>query len=248
MNPKLSGYAQLHGEFNYNATPLAPPGTQVVIHENLTVRGTWAPHGVKRWYLGPSMNNYCCHHVYITKTRGERDSECVEFFPHNTPLSYKSSAENAIIVAQELAYVLQNTAPQASFSNIDEAQLGAIETLSKIFTKEADDGKSTIDPPYKQAENTAARSIPQTPHPVRPEYTQIPQPNVIEDEEGVIPASCQHNIHRSPSVPHTIPPEVPRPSPRLNTAQPPRVDMGRPSSNLRSRRNKLVHPRYALTE
>ena len=42
MNPKLSGYAKLHGEFNYNATPLAPPGTQVTIHENPTVRGTWS--------------------------------------------------------------------------------------------------------------------------------------------------------------------------------------------------------------
>ena len=39
MNPKLSGYAQLHGEFNYDATPLAPPGAQVIIHENPTVRG-----------------------------------------------------------------------------------------------------------------------------------------------------------------------------------------------------------------
>ena len=27
MNPKLSGYEQLHGEFNYDATPLALPGT-----------------------------------------------------------------------------------------------------------------------------------------------------------------------------------------------------------------------------
>ena len=53
MNPKLSGYAQLHREFNYNATPLAPPGTQVIIHETPTVRGTWASHGVKGWYLGP---------------------------------------------------------------------------------------------------------------------------------------------------------------------------------------------------
>ena len=36
MNPKLSGYSQLHGEFKYNATPLstplATPGTQVIIH------------------------------------------------------------------------------------------------------------------------------------------------------------------------------------------------------------------------
>ena len=35
MNPKLSGYAQLHGEFNPNATPLSLPGTKVIIHEKL---------------------------------------------------------------------------------------------------------------------------------------------------------------------------------------------------------------------
>ena len=92
-NPKISGYAQLHGEFNYNATPLAPSGTQVTIHEKPTVRGTWAPHGVKGWYMGPSMNHYRCRHVYFTKTRGERDSEFVDFYLHNTPLPYKSSAE-----------------------------------------------------------------------------------------------------------------------------------------------------------
>ena len=51
MNPKLYGYAQLHGEFNYDATPLAPPGTRVIIHENPTLRGTWLYHGVKGWYI-----------------------------------------------------------------------------------------------------------------------------------------------------------------------------------------------------
>ena len=92
MNPKLSGYAQLHEEFNYDATPLAVPGAQVIIHEKPTVRGTWSSHGVKGWYLGPSMNHYWCHHVYVTKRRGERDSDCVEFFPHNTPIPYNSSS------------------------------------------------------------------------------------------------------------------------------------------------------------
>ena len=52
--PQLPGYAQLHDDFNYNATPLASLGTQVIIHEKPTVRGTWAPHGMKGWYLGPS--------------------------------------------------------------------------------------------------------------------------------------------------------------------------------------------------
>ena len=80
MNPKLSGFSQLHWEFNYNATTLPPPGTQIIAHEKPTARGTWAVNGAKWWYLGPSMEYYMCHHVYITKTRGERDSECVEFF------------------------------------------------------------------------------------------------------------------------------------------------------------------------
>ena len=45
INPKLIGHAILHGEFNCDATPLAPPGTRVIVHEKPAVRGTWAPHG-----------------------------------------------------------------------------------------------------------------------------------------------------------------------------------------------------------
>ena len=57
---------------------------------------------------------------YISKTRGERDSDCVEFFPQNTPLPYKSSAENATIVSLELANAIKNPAPNAPFSNIGD--------------------------------------------------------------------------------------------------------------------------------
>ena len=57
MNPKLSGYAQPHGEFNYNATLLALPGTQVIVYEKPTARGIWEAHGVKVWYLGLSMEH-----------------------------------------------------------------------------------------------------------------------------------------------------------------------------------------------
>ena len=156
MNPKLSGYAQLHGEFNYDATPLSPPGTQFIIHENPTVRVTWESYGLKVCYIGPLMNHYQYHHVYVTKTRGEQDSDCVEFFLHHNPLPYKSSAENAIIVARELAYALKNPAPKAPFSNIRDSRWVVIEKLSKIFTKAADNGKSTVDPPQQQAKNIAA--------------------------------------------------------------------------------------------
>ena len=171
------------------------------------------------------MNHYRCHQVYATTTRVERDSDCVEFFPHNTPLPYKSSAENSIIAALELAFALKNPAPQSPFSNIGESQLVAIEQLSKIFIKAADDRKITADPPQLQSYHTAS-SIPKTLQPGQTKYIPPPQPNVIEDEEGLRPTIFQHNVQRSPSGPHVIPPEVPIPSPRVNTAQPPRVYMG----------------------
>ena len=33
INPNLSAYAQIWGQFDYNKTPLVPPGTKVILHE-----------------------------------------------------------------------------------------------------------------------------------------------------------------------------------------------------------------------
>ena len=127
------------------------------------------------------------------------------FSPHNTTLPYKSSVKNAIIAARELAYALKNPSPQEPFSNICESQLVAIDQLSKIFTKAAEDVKSTANLPQQQAEQTTA-VIPQTLQPGQTKYILSLQTNVIEDEEGKEPKTFQHNVHRSPSGPHIIPP------------------------------------------
>ena len=76
---------------------------------------------------------------------------------------------------------MKNPAPQAPFSDIGDYQLFPIEQLSKIFTKEADNVKSTADPLQQQAEQTAA-IIPQKLQPGRTKYIPSVQPNVIEDE------------------------------------------------------------------
>jgi hypothetical protein len=34
-NPSISAYEAIHGQFDYNKTPLAPPGCKVIIHKNL---------------------------------------------------------------------------------------------------------------------------------------------------------------------------------------------------------------------
>ena len=45
INPTLSAHAQLHGLFDFNATPFAPPGTKFIVHQKPTIRQSWASRG-----------------------------------------------------------------------------------------------------------------------------------------------------------------------------------------------------------
>jgi hypothetical protein len=47
VNPKLSAYAYLHGNFDFNKTPLAPLGTKVLVHLKPDQRPSWAYHGTE---------------------------------------------------------------------------------------------------------------------------------------------------------------------------------------------------------
>ena len=43
--PHISAYTHIFGEFDFNLTPSAPPGTRVVMHIRPNDRASWAPHG-----------------------------------------------------------------------------------------------------------------------------------------------------------------------------------------------------------
>ena len=76
INPCLSSEAQL-GAFDFNKTPLTPPGTNLLIFETSTTCRTWAPHGIPGWYLGTVPKKYCRSCVYVLKTRAERVAKTV---------------------------------------------------------------------------------------------------------------------------------------------------------------------------
>ena len=186
-----------------------------------------------------------CHCVYVTKTRGEQDSDCIDFFPHNNPLPYISSSENVIIAGHILAHTLKNPSPQAPFSIIGDSQMVAIKQLSDIFSKVADKLHQRVDPPKQQTVTKSAT----IPHKVRSTMTKLitsEEPNITEDNDGKSPTSFYQNVLMYPSVTHSIHPEVPVTPPRVQPAQPPRVDTEGPSSNLRSIVKKNNIPNFAL--
>eukprot|EP00957_Ditylum_brightwellii_P206085 15346748-Ditylum_brightwellii.AAC.1 len=62
----------LEGAHDFSAHPLAPPGCELMVHQNIDQTTSWGLNGIKGWYLGPSCKHYCCHNVYIPSTQGER--------------------------------------------------------------------------------------------------------------------------------------------------------------------------------
>lgn len=132
-NPKLSAYAQLHGQFDFNATPLAPPGIRVLAHEKPSNRASWAPHGADGWYIGPAMKHYRCFRVYINKTQAERITDTVEFFPNNYNMPKFSSTDAIIKASRDMVKALREPHPATPFNNFGDKQFAALESLAEIF-------------------------------------------------------------------------------------------------------------------
>jgi hypothetical protein len=132
LNPKISAHTQLENVFDFNRTPLAPPGTRAIAYETPSQRGTWDPHGVDGWYVGPALEHYRCYTIHVNDTGGDRTPETISFFPKKCNIPQISSAELAAIAATELIQALKNPHP-ATHVIFGNSQLDALRKLSEIF-------------------------------------------------------------------------------------------------------------------
>jgi len=133
INPKLSAHEAIDGIFNYNATPLAPPGTKVIIYESPAQRKSWTAHGIDGWYIGPATEHYQCYRDYVTKTKTERITNTVTFQPHLFPTPHLSPNKQAIQAAQSLNQALKNTHNTPLFQTPQTETILALEWLANIF-------------------------------------------------------------------------------------------------------------------
>jgi hypothetical protein len=111
INPQLSAYAQVIGQFDFNKTPLAPPGTRVLVHEKPTVHGSWDPRAIDAWYIGPAMKHYRCYRVWIRDTRSERVADTLAWFPTKVRMPTASSLDIVLAAANDLIKALWHPSP-----------------------------------------------------------------------------------------------------------------------------------------
>jgi hypothetical protein len=130
----LSAYQQVWGNFDFNKTPLAPPGCKVVVHERAMERGAWACHGIVGYYIGPAMKHYRNYESYIPETRGIRTTNTLEFFPDKVDMPTTSTADRLARATENLVDILHQPHPATPLLQQGTVINDAMEQLSKIFS------------------------------------------------------------------------------------------------------------------
>jgi hypothetical protein len=93
LNPLLSAHEAMDGSFSFDATPLAPLGTEVLIHLKPSLRLTWGYHAAKAWYLLHATNHYRCIRVIMKDLGAERVTDTFCFQHHAIPVPHITATD-----------------------------------------------------------------------------------------------------------------------------------------------------------
>eukprot|EP00804_Cyclotella_cryptica_P020908 CCRYP_009248-RA/>CCRYP_009248-RA protein AED:0.33 eAED:0.26 QI:0/0/0/1/1/1/2/0/567 len=142
VNPKLSAYAILDGQFNFNKTPLAPVGTRALI--------LWTHQHAKRGKTmhstlgtsGPAKNHYRNYRFFIPSTKGYRISGSAKFFPTHTKMPAIEPGDTIRLAAQDLISAIKNmsTAPLT----LTAQHTAALRQLADIFNSSTNATEQTV--------------------------------------------------------------------------------------------------------
>jgi len=128
QNPLLSAHEALEGTFSFDATPMAPLGTEVLVHIKPNQRSTWGYHTSKAWYLSHSPNHYRCIRILMADTGGERITDTFCFCHHTIPVPVPSiTATDRILDATARLTAAIEGVPEAPPNELTAIQ--ALQTL-----------------------------------------------------------------------------------------------------------------------
>jgi hypothetical protein len=152
INPLLSAYTQLHGEFDFNRTPIAPIGCKVIVHDRRNERGSWDNHGSPGYYINRAEQHYRNYKCYMKDTKSTRISNTVEFFPTYCTLPRVRSIDRLTMILQDLHEVLSQPPRTIPFLQQGTDLSTALQAIQKILCIVEDDTATsnpitTITPP-----------------------------------------------------------------------------------------------------
>ena len=187
QNPNLSAYEAMEGMFSFDATPMAPIGTECMIHVKPSKRHTWGYHSMKAWYFAPALKHYRCIKV-VTDAGAVRTTDTFKFLHHTLPVPKVSSTDRIVKATKHLRQAIDDSTTTAP----DELQ--AIENLRALLL-------GSPQPPPLPETSVQPASPPQAEtSDLPPPEPQIAKPPVQSVQTGSPPGKPSHR-----QSPHAIP-------------------------------------------
>ena len=165
--PTISAWECINGPFNFDATPMGPPGCRALLHAKPNTRRSWDFRSLDGFYVGPALNHYRCFTLLKRESQAVVISDTI-CFRHPTFAATNPSTEDRLIYGlRTLTKAIQNK----SFATT-AAQLEAIENLRNIIHAWRDAPAlppgASPPPPQRVDTHTTLRGPPQRVAPTTP--------------------------------------------------------------------------------
>ena len=254
INPKLSAYAQLHGAFDFNRTPMAPPGIRVLVHVKPSDRTTWSPHGEDGWYTGPALESYRCYVVWIWASRASRICDTLTWLPTKHSLPVASSTDRILAGVAAIVHALHHPSPASPLAPLPTSHHDALIRLTDLLSAIVSPSPNPRDTPFISVTQQQPNTTSTTPSP------RAPTPDQLRPIPGV-ELRLQPNMDpclrvAAPNTPSDPPLRVPTPTPPpLHVSRPARTVHFAPlpsdsngatftnSTGIRGKRRRTAHRR-----
>ena len=131
-DPSVSAWEGLNGYYKFDATPMGPLGSRVILHAKPELRKSWDFRGQDGFYVGPALNHYRCYSILKRDSQAVVISDTVRFRHHNLTVPNLTAEDKIVHALRALTHNMPSN-PAAS----TEQQLRAIATLRDIFSNYA---------------------------------------------------------------------------------------------------------------
>ena len=212
LNPNLSAFEAMEGMYSFDATPMAPVGTEMLMHLKPIRRNTWAYHALKTWYFAPALKHYRVVKG-VTEAGAVRLTDTWKFKHHALRTPTVSPIDRIVKATQHLATAIQGA------NNAPPDELAAIEHLRALISGNSTPAPAppttiqpiTVTEPAPELEpkqRPAPICVPIPPQVVRQQTLPInepPMPAMIsqydEDEE---PNQPRYNLRSRPNLVNSV--------------------------------------------
>ena len=92
----------MEGEFFFKATPIAPPGSAMLMQVKPGERASWQHNAKKAWYVGPCLKHWRSFKGALPTTKGERISDSVRFQHHAIAIPSLTPADRILEATRQL--------------------------------------------------------------------------------------------------------------------------------------------------